>query len=75
MATPHTHPPDPRARTLLDALSAHGMMAVWAAGKKDALDAALARIAPGDLVGAGGSVTLDQIGLITALRAGGTFSF
>lgn len=62
--------PGPEIRLVLDALERNGMEARWTPDRSAALQQALALVAPGDTVGAGGSVTLDEIGLIDALRSG-----
>lgn len=60
----------PGIQQLLEALERNGMEACWAPDRASALRQTLALIAPGDTVGTGGSVTLEEIGLIAALRSG-----
>jgi len=62
-------PPDAAGR-VLDAIRKNGMEGRWAANREEALGEALSMIESGDAIGVGGSVTLDQIGLIAALREG-----
>jgi len=58
------------AATVCRALEANGMTALRAADRAGALTAALGLIRFGDTVCVGGSVTLEEIGLIDALRRG-----
>jgi L-lactate utilization protein LutB len=60
-------------RTIKDicaALQKNGMAAIWAPSREKALENAIEMIRSGDRIGVGGSVTLDEIGLMEALRNG-----
>jgi L-lactate utilization protein LutB len=67
------------AHQICDALKRNGMDAVYAPDTSSALQECLSRITPGDTIAVGGSVTLDEIGLIEVLRSGkapqGSFTF
>lgn len=55
----------------LEALRRNGMPAMAAANREEALRLSLSLIPAGASVAVGGSVTLDEIGFLTALRSGG----
>ena len=63
-------PDDRAARQVCAALLKNGMAAIWAADGAKALEGAVALIQPGDRIGVGGSVTLEEIGLMELLRSG-----
>lgn len=58
------------AKAVCAALRENGMAAVWAPSREKALESAAGLIRSGDRIGVGGSVTLDEIGLMEALRSG-----
>jgi hypothetical protein len=58
-------------QTALDALNRKGFNAVYAADADAAKDIVMSLIADTDSVGAGGSITLDEIGLLDALADSG----
>lgn len=72
-------PDDRVSKQVCASLLKNGMAALWAADRAKALDGAVALIKPGDRIGVGGSVTLEEIGLMEVLRHGrvpqGTFTF
>jgi L-lactate utilization protein LutB len=72
-------PDDRAARQVCAALLKNGMAAIWAPERAKALEHAVALILPGDRIGVGGSVTLEEIGLMEVLRSArvpqGTFTF
>lgn len=63
-------PDDGIAKGVCAALRGNGMEAVWAPSREKALESAIGLIRAGDRIGAGGSVTLAEIGLMDALRSG-----
>jgi L-lactate utilization protein LutB len=58
------------AKDVCTALQKNGMAAIWAPSRKTALESAIELIQAGDRIGVGGSVTLDEIGLMETLRSG-----
>ncbi len=63
-------PDDRIAKYVCAALRENGMAAIWAPSKEKALKSAVELIRSGDRIGVGGSVTLEEIGLVEALRSG-----
>ena len=59
-----------RAQQLIQALKQRNMDASYAATRKEALERALAWVPRGSHIGAGGSVSIDAIGLKDAVRQG-----
>jgi len=55
---------------ICQALQFNGIKALWVPDRASALEKALSLIKNGDTVGIGGSVTLEEIGLLAALRRG-----
>lgn len=53
-----------------EALRENGMNSLYAADRAAALAACVKKIEAGDVIGIGGSVTLDEIGLVDSLRSG-----
>jgi len=72
-------PDDRVAKQVCAAIQKNGMAAIWAPERAKALEKAVALILPGDRIGVGGSVTLEDIGLMEVLRSArvpqGTFTF
>ncbi len=72
-------PDDLVAKQVCAAIRKNGMAATWAPDRAKALESAVALILPGDRIGAGGSVTLEEIGLLEVLRGArvpqGAFTF
>lgn len=58
------------AKGVCAALRKNGMAAIWAASREEALEQAVGLIRSGDRIGVGGSMTLEEIGLMEALRRG-----
>jgi L-lactate utilization protein LutB len=63
-------PDDLTAEAVCAALTANGMATIRAPSRVKALESATALIRSGDRIGVGGSVTLEEIGLMEALRSG-----
>jgi len=61
---------DKTIKSVCATIRKNGMAAIWASSREKALKNAIELIRSGDRIGVGGSVTLDEIGLIETLRNG-----